>query len=121
MKTVQNIYSMPSASETPTVEKYFEEILKVELSRREIYWLRDLLRKKIESARQGMNDVNTHPQKKRSRHEEFVFLRGIQERLYGSDPDGAAERAEYREQLGAQAEELEAKAAEIRELYNSMV
>lgn len=111
---------MADVPDSPTMEGYFSECLTVELSRREIYWLRDLLKKKIESARQGMNNVNTHPQKKRSRYEEFVFLRGIQERLYGSDPDGAAERAEYREQLCAQAAELEAKAAEIRELCNSM-
>lgn len=120
METTLNTYRMADVPDSPTMEGYFNECLTVELSRREIYWLRDMLKKKIEAARQGMNCPNAHPQKKRSRYEEFAFLRGIQERLYGSDPDGAAQRAEYRETLYKQAEELESKAAEIRELYNSI-
>lgn len=112
---------MPSVPETPTVAGYFEETLQVELTRREVYYLRDQIKKKIESAGQALKCLNTHPQKRRARFEECRFLKGIQDRLYGSDPDGAAERAEYREQLRAQAEELEAKAAEFRDMADAMV
>lgn len=107
-------------ADVPTIAGYFEELLNVELTRLQVYFLRDMLKKRIDGARQGMNDPKTHPQKKRSRYEEFAFLRSIQDRLYGSDPDGAAERAEFRASLQSQADALEAKAAEIRELYNSM-
>lgn len=121
METTQNRYRMPEPpAEVPTMDGYFEEPLNVELTRRQVYFLRDALKKRIASAQQGMSDPKTHPQKKRSRYEEWTFLRGIQERLYGSDPDGSAARAEFRASLQSQADALEAKAAEIRELYNSM-
>lgn len=121
MERTQNTYRMPEApAEVPTIAGYLDEPLDVQLTRRQVYFLRDMLKKRIAGASQGMNDPKTHPQKKRSRYEEWSFLRGIQERLYGSDPDGVAERAEFRASLQSQADALEAKAAEIRELYNSM-
>lgn len=103
-------------STVPTIDGYFEENLAVGLTRREVYYLRGILKKKIASARQGMNEPKAGPQKRRTRYEEFVFLRGIQDKLYGSDPDETEERAAASAELKRQAEEMEARAAEMRAL-----
>lgn len=107
-------------STVPTIDGYFEENLAVGLTRREVYYLRGILKKKIASARQGMNEPKAGPQKRRARYEEFVFLRCIQDKLYGSDPDEADERGAACVELKRQAEEMEARAAEMRELAASM-
>lgn len=101
---------------TPTIAGYFEEDLSVTLTRREVYYLRGILKKKTEAARQGMSEPKAGPQKRRTRYEEFVFLRGIQDKLYGSDPDETEERAAASAELKRQAEEMEARAAEMRAL-----
>lgn len=116
----QNTYKMPELSEVPTPEGYFEEELNVRLTRREVWWLRDMLRRKIASAVQSLNDKHSHPQKRRARYEEWQFLTGINDRLHGSDPDCDERRAEFRKELHKQAEDFEARAREIRELAGTL-
>lgn len=94
-----------------TITSYMQEELTVKLSRREVYWIRDVSKRRLNAAMQGMSALNAGPAKRSARREEYEFHQNLISRLYGVDPTEDEVMALREAEIARQAIELQERAA----------
>lgn len=97
-----------------TITSYMEEQLTVTLTRRELYWIRENSKKRLEAAMQGMNALNASPARRSMRREEYEFHQNLINRLYGVEPSEDEVAALREAEIARKANEMRQRAERLR-------
>lgn len=97
-----------------TITSYLEEQLTITLTRREVYWIRDHSKRRLNAAMQGMNALNASPAKRSARREEYEFHQNLISHLYGVEPSEEEVRALREAEMARQAMEMQTRAAKLK-------
>lgn len=105
---------------TPTIREYMDSELTIRLTRRELFYLRKMNSRRIDTAMQGMNAMNASPAKRSMRYEEYKFHRDLSERLHGIYDKSGEVRREHDDELAYLIDKYEKQSAQCGEFAESL-